>query len=264
MQLIRSPWNEMFYDLVGSCKKSIKITSPYLKEHAVKQLIERKQTDTALQLVTSFKLMNYHVGASDLSALDLIINNNGTIRNLQKLHSKIYIFDDQKAVITSGNLTNGGLVHNYEYGVLIDELKEVKRIEKDFDNLLNDKITGEILANNIEHARKILSEVPKTKPIVLPAIENYADNEEVEIYTGGIRSITSTLSGWMLEVFNCLNEIPKPVVTLKEVKMFVPTLQKRHPGNNNIDAKIRQQLQYLRNIGLIEFVEKGVYRKLWK
>jgi type II restriction enzyme len=41
-------------------------------------------------------------------------------------------------------------------------------------------------------------------------------------------------------------------------------LSGKHPDNRNIKDKIRQQLQYLRDLGLIEFKERGVYRKLWK
>ena len=40
------------------------------------------------------------------------------VRNYQNLHAKIYLFDNKKALITSANLTNNGLYHNFEYGVL--------------------------------------------------------------------------------------------------------------------------------------------------
>ncbi|MFA6309249.1 MAG: hypothetical protein WC677_05850 [Clostridia bacterium] len=33
---------------------------------------------------------------------------------------------------------------------------------------------------------------------------------------------------------------------------------------NNIEAKIRQQLQLLRDLGLVKFEGNGVYKKLWK
>ena len=42
---------------------------------------------------------------------------------------------------------------------------------------------------------------------------------------------------------------------------FVDQLKARHPRNNNVEAKIRQQLQFLRDKGLIEFISPGVYRK---
>ncbi|MBQ1398560.1 MAG: restriction endonuclease, partial [Clostridia bacterium] len=36
----------------------------------------------------------------------------------------------------------------------------------------------------------------------------------------------------------------------------------KHIHNNNIEAKIRQQLQILRDKGFIEFLERGHYRKI--
>jgi hypothetical protein len=41
-------------------------------------------------------------------------------------------------------------------------------------------------------------------------------------------------------------------------------LQKKHPRNKNIEAKIRQQLQELGDLGLIDFMGSGYYRKLWR
>ena len=35
-----------------------------------------------------------------------------------------------------------------------------------------------------------------------------------------------------------------------------------NPQNHNVEAKIRQQLQILRDLGFIEFLGKGQYRKI--
>ena len=43
---------------------------------------------------------------------------------------------------------------------------------------------------------------------------------------------------------------------------FVDWLQKKHPCNHNVEAKIRQPLQILRNKGVIEFLGNGKYRKI--
>ena len=61
---------------------------------------------------------------------------------------------------------------------------------------------------------------------------------------------------------NCVNDVKSEAFTLKDMYSFTPRLQKLHPDNNNIEAKIRQQLQLLRDKGFLEFVERGVYRKL--
>lgn len=68
------------------------------------------------------------------------------------------------------------------------------------------------------------------------------------------------LRGWMLDVLNCINRMNHEEFTLKELYAFADSLQQKHRSNNNVEAKIRQQLQLLRDKGLIEFLGKGHYR----
>lgn len=48
--------------------------------------------------------------------------------------------------------------------------------------------------------------------------------------------------------------------TLAEVYAFADTLRRLHPQNLHVHDKIRQQLQRLRDLGLLEFVGQGNYR----
>lgn len=68
--------------------------------------------------------------------------------------------------------------------------------------------------------------------------------------------------GWLFDVLNCINSIPCRVFTLNEMYSFEMMLQLKHPNNNNIRAKIRQQLQFLRDRGFIKFLGNGNYIKL--
>ncbi|MBQ7454634.1 MAG: restriction endonuclease [Selenomonadaceae bacterium] len=70
------------------------------------------------------------------------------------------------------------------------------------------------------------------------------------------------LRGWLLDVLNCVNEISSDVFKLQDVYKFAEQLSKNHSDNHNIEAKIRQQLQILRDRGFIEFIGRGVYRKV--
>lgn len=70
------------------------------------------------------------------------------------------------------------------------------------------------------------------------------------------------LRGWLLDVLNCVNEISSDVFKLQDVYKFAEQLSKNHLDNHNIEAKIRQQLQLLRDRGFIEFIGRGVYRKV--
>lgn len=70
------------------------------------------------------------------------------------------------------------------------------------------------------------------------------------------------IRSWTMDVLSCVNEISSEIFTLSDVYKFVDRLSKNHSDNRNVEAKIRQQLQFLRDKGFIEFISRGVYRKI--
>ena len=68
--------------------------------------------------------------------------------------------------------------------------------------------------------------------------------------------------GWLMDVLNCINMITTPIFTLNDMYVFESILKCKHPQNNNIKPKIRQQLQLLRDKGFIEFLGQGRYKKI--
>ena len=66
--------------------------------------------------------------------------------------------------------------------------------------------------------------------------------------------------GWILDIMNCVKSLEKEVFTLSDVYKFEEDLKILYPENKHIKDKIRQQLQFLRNKGYLEFVGKGVYK----
>ena len=68
--------------------------------------------------------------------------------------------------------------------------------------------------------------------------------------------------GWLLDVLRCVERIPNDDFQLDEVYAFADELQRKHPENNFVRDKIRQQLQYLRDKGFIQFTTRGNYRKI--
>ncbi len=68
--------------------------------------------------------------------------------------------------------------------------------------------------------------------------------------------------GWTLDVLNCVNMINDKAFTLEQVYKFEEMLAIKHPDNHHIKDKIRQQLQMLRENGIIEFTGRGYYRKI--
>lgn len=85
-------------------------------------------------------------------------------------------------------------------------------------------------------------------------IDNYRHVESLRI-----QSIESR--GWLLDVLCCIDKL-NDQFTLDEVYAFVNELKMKHPDNNNVEAKIRQQLQLLRDKGFLEFTTRGHYKKV--
>jgi len=65
--------------------------------------------------------------------------------------------------------------------------------------------------------------------------------------------------GWIFDIFLCIEQLKKREFSLEEIYAFEPILKTKHPSNNNIKPKIRQQLQFLRDKGILEFKGSGWY-----
>ena len=66
--------------------------------------------------------------------------------------------------------------------------------------------------------------------------------------------------GWLIEVMKCIESIGRPEFEIDDVYAFDQHLSRLYPGNQNVRPKIRQQLQYLRDRGYLDFVGRARYR----
>jgi type II restriction enzyme len=67
-------------------------------------------------------------------------------------------------------------------------------------------------------------------------------------------------NGWTHDVLDAVDSLHKSKFTLSEVYESERELQKLHPANHYVREKIRQQLQILRDLGVLEFLGDGEYR----
>ena len=65
--------------------------------------------------------------------------------------------------------------------------------------------------------------------------------------------------GWLLDIMKCIEKMDKKDFSLSEIYQFENYLGLKHPNNNNIQAKIRQQLQVLRDKEFLKFTTRGKY-----
>lgn len=111
-----------------------------------------------------------------------------------------------------------------------------------------------ILLNNIPQAGKIFfvkNRCIEPKEKVLARWKKVLFlKEEKETYA----------KGWLLDVMRCVDRISKYEFTLDNIYAFKDELSRLHPKNRHIKDKIRQQLQFLRDKGYLDFVCRGCYR----
>jgi len=77
-----------------------------------------------------------------------------------------------------------------------------------------------------------------------------------------LREKNAEARGWVLDIMLCIDLIKKEVFTLEDIYKFEDRLKLKYPNNNFIKDKIRQQLQVLRDKGIIDFLSRGNYKKV--
>jgi type II restriction enzyme len=110
-----------------------------------------------------------------------------------------------------------------------------------------------------------LQRIPELGRIFLVKNSIIADRKAVlEMWhkTVFLRGKSVEAKGWTLDVLKCLDRIGSAEFSLSDVYKFEEELKSKHPDNNFIKDKIRQQLQTLRDMNIIEFVSRGKYKKV--
>lgn len=79
----------------------------------------------------------------------------------------------------------------------------------------------------------------------------------------GLAELPPSLRGWTVDVLNAIRRLGRSRFSLQDLYRMEPELQAAHPDNRNVRPKIRQQLQVLRDLGLLDFAERGAYRLRW-
>jgi type II restriction enzyme len=111
----------------------------------------------------------------------------------------------------------------------------------------------------------ILTSIPASGKIYLVRdgkLENRKLVLETWAKTSFLNQQKNESRGWTIETLKILDLIPSPDFTLQDVYHFELRLKSRFPNNNFVRDKIRQQLQILRDKGLLEFKGNGAYKKL--
>jgi len=134
-KLLLSPWKNEFATAISTVQKELFISSPFVNQAGVELLSKSIKTTSPikLSLVTNITTRNILAGVTEPNALLKLYQRFSDVKisSLGRLHAKVYVIDDKIGIVTSANLTGGGLLGNFEYGILIDDPKLVGTIKDD-------------------------------------------------------------------------------------------------------------------------------------
>jgi hypothetical protein len=133
-QLRDSGWHEILAEALRADCSRVRILSPFIKERAARRLLEYGCPDS-LEVITRFNLDNFRDRVSDISALRLLLSAGAKIRGIRNLHAKGYLIGPYRAIITSANLTEQGLLRNHEFGFFAQDPLIAKSCHAYFQNL---------------------------------------------------------------------------------------------------------------------------------
>ena len=134
-EIIHKNWLAYFLSELKGTEK-VYIISPFITKNIVDQLLSNFK-GVEIKIITRFNLNDFRSGVSSLSALKALISNNGKVKGVRNLHSKVYLFDRKSTIITSANFTAGGFFNNYEFGIKSTETETIKESFDYFNSLWN-------------------------------------------------------------------------------------------------------------------------------
>jgi type II restriction enzyme len=108
----------------------------------------------------------------------------------------------------------------------------------------------------------LLSEIPSDGKIAMISAGVPLNKDLVRSEFSRVKDLAKVpppLRGWTLDVLSAIRRLGKQDFSLKELYEFDSGLKTLHPRNENIHPKIRQQLQVLRDLGMIKFAGQGRY-----
>jgi type II restriction enzyme len=109
----------------------------------------------------------------------------------------------------------------------------------------------------------ILTNIPDVArvPIILNGVpERPSDVRRQFRHIQPLAEIKVEERGWTLDVLTAVRSLGRTQFALEDVYAKERELARLHPENRHVRDKIRQQLQVLRDKGLVEFLERGSYR----
>ena len=265
LEIVTTPTFGWLAEHAKYCSKRMLFGSPYVNA-ALIDLTRLIPAGVSKTLVTKTDIRDFAIGSSSLDTLCTLAREGTTIRSLNNLHAKMYIFDDKKALVTSANATNAGMWSNIECGLSTDDRKVVMQLTKSLMSRFDEekgrnRAPKALNLAELEALYPQIDAIRVTIPEHVHTVSEYSGLPvEAEFTIPDRKAFLGQFSGWRKLTVECILDMPEDSFTLSEFyELSEPRGVKRFPRNTHVKAKLRQQLQDLRDRGLVEFLGSGHY-----
>jgi hypothetical protein len=200
LAVIGRDWRRELASLTNAASEDLLISSPYITtlgcDTVCANLNDAFRAAGRFTVLTDLSPVAMCQAATDPTALRslLDVRQGARIFHLPRLHAKVYIADTRAAIVTSGNLTAGGLIQNYEYGLRVSDPAFVQSIRSDVTAYANlgAAISASQLAEYSEIAQDVRSTFRQTQAAIskaarqrFAAVVRKAEDELVRLRLAG-------------------------------------------------------------------------------
>ncbi len=263
ISFVTTPTHNWLEKQVAGCTERFLVACPYVGNY-LSSLAKRLPQNVSRVLVTRTDLRDFAKGSSDIDAVCDVARLGARVMSLPRLHAKVFIIDNRSALVTSANATQSGMRRNWECGIAIEDEQEVVRLTK----LL---LTG--FGASEQPQQSTLSELEKLRepvrvlraslpPAVPTAKTGLEEHPEIVLSQRHWLNFNTGLPGWMRLTLEGVIRQTRDEFDIRDIyRTCLPIVADRYPDNRFPRQKLRQQLQRLRDLGMIEFLGDGRYRR---
>lgn len=135
IRVLTKELDEEIKGLFSNAQKSITIVSPYLAVSTAKMLCNQVKNNPKLKcsFITRLYFEELLSGSNSLDAIGLLIDAGISVYSVKGLHTKLYLFDEDRVIVGSANFTVSGLKKNIELSILLEN-EEVISVLRNYVN----------------------------------------------------------------------------------------------------------------------------------
>jgi len=266
-EIVITPTMTWLKGQMKQCSNDITIASPFIN-NAIWEYTDFLNPKVKCSIITRINLRDFALGASSLPTVLQLVKSGWNLFSLPLIHAKLYIFDNSTVLVTSANSTFSGLTRSLECGIAVRNSEVIINIRK----LLLGGLGSDV--KPFKHSIRDLESLNAPVSLYKEAVKKYEDQAMIDLLSKPDDYVISffkkdefmdAFTGWRKLTLGAIIQLDKPNFNLDELyRISAPLALKSYPSNVNWEAKLRQQLQILRDMGLIKFVSRGKYSCLFK